>query len=140
MRICGVDISGGDAVVALVDVAAGSITPVGSDTKRISLKDDEAQDSLRLFADTFGAFLRNNNVELVAIKKRNKKGQFAGGSVTFKIEGIIQLTAPCAVRLVSSQTVSAAQRKHAIESPPEMNKYQHDAFLTACCVGLADNG
>ena len=70
------------------------------------------------------------------IKKRGKKGEYAGGPTTFKIEGILQMLANCDVVLISPQTISAQARKHGFAMPTTLNKYQHDAYSTACTALL----
>jgi len=39
-----------------------------------------------------------------------KKGEYAGGPIGFKMEGIIQLYEECPVKLVAPQTISATQK------------------------------
>ena len=134
MRVCGIEIKGNEAVLALVEAQANELHLVPSPTKRIPLNDDESQESVKLFFDTIGAFFRNNHVQIAAIKKRNKKGEFAGGGVTFKIEGLIQLILDCEVQILSAQTIAASNRKLGFEIPDALNKYQEDAYLTACCA------
>jgi hypothetical protein len=135
MRICGIDIKASESILALIDFEDDEIAFVSSPTKRVSLNEDDTQESVKLFFETMGAFLRNNQVDLVAIKKRNKKGEYAGGPTTFKIEGLIQMIHNCDVHLVSPQTVAASVRKHAFDIPQGLLKYQVDAYLTACCYG-----
>ena len=53
--------------------------------------DDENPDEVKAFRDSMFAFFRENQVALVVIKKRGKKGEYSGGPVGFKLEGIIQL-------------------------------------------------
>ena len=59
---------------------------------------------------------------------------FAGGPTSFKIEGIIQLLDNGDVFFLSPQTISAANKKHSFDLPNSLNKYQHEAFLTARAV------
>lgn len=133
MRICGIEIKGSEAILAVIDYNDNSIEFVPSATKRLTLNDDDAQNSVRFFVETMGAFLRNNGVDVVAIKKRNKNGNYAGGPTTFKIEGLIQMNQACDVRLISSQTIAASVRRNEFDIPVSLPKYQRDAFLTACC-------
>lgn len=42
----------------------------------------------------------------------------------------------CTVELVSPQTVSAQAKKHNLELPASLNKYQHEAFKSASAVLL----
>ena len=63
------------------------------------------------------------------IKKRAKKGKFAGGPDTFKMEALIQIVANLEVTLVSPQALAAMEKKYTVEIPVTLNKYQHVAYL-----------
>ena len=60
------------------------------------------------------------------------KGEFAGGPTTFKIEGVFQLLDGVEVTLLSPQTINAQNKKHTFDLPATLNKYQHEAYKTAC--------
>jgi hypothetical protein len=95
------------------------------------LENDENQDDIRKFCNEFLLFLEQNFIDKVVIKKRAKKGNFAGGPVTFKMEGLIQLNPLCEVELISAQTISSFEKKNEIVKPIELKKYQEQAFLAA---------
>ncbi|MNG16639.1 hypothetical protein D3C84_1005730 [compost metagenome] len=85
-----------------------------------------------MFAAQVASFVRENSVDRIVIKKRSKKGEFAGGPTTFKIEGVFQLLENCEVTLLSPQTINAQAKKHNFELPGTLNKYQHEAYKAAC--------
>ncbi|WP_413437889.1 DUF3010 family protein [Sulfuriferula sp. GW1] len=132
MKVCGIEIKGSEAIIAVAEIEDGEISHSQLDTKRIALQDDEDTGQVKSFSALVSGFARDNTIECIAIKKRSKKGEFAGGPVTFKIEGIIQLAGDCGVILLPSATISAANRKYKFDIPKSLNKYQHEAFLTAC--------
>ena len=105
-------------------------------TKKIALDDDEDAASVKAFAANLAAFVKAQGISRIVIKKRSKKGEFAGGLTTFKIEGILQLLDDCDVQLLSPQTLNAQFKKHAFELPATLNKYQHEAFKAACAALL----
>lgn len=105
-------------------------------TKKIALDDDEDAASVKAFAAQMAAFVKANAITRIVIKKRSKKGEFAGGPITFKIEGLIQLLDDCEVQLLSPQTLNAQYKKHAFDLPASLNKYQHEAFKAACAALL----
>lgn len=115
MPLCGVEIKGSEAIFAVVEIVDGHWKHVPTETKRIVLDDDDDAKNVRSFADLVAGFLRDHKLTEVALKKRGKKGEFAGGATTFKIEGVFQLNRDCSVQLVSAQTV-AAQEKSTILS------------------------
>ena len=139
MRCCGADISGGDLCLAIVDGDGGSHAYASTSPAKLSLTNDEDQMLVRSFQEAIMAFVRVNNVELIAIKKRATKGRFAGGSVSFKIEGLLQAVPDCRVVLYAPATIAAKQKSNKFKFPLGIFAYQRDAFLTACC-GLVSHG
>ncbi|NMZ42484.1 DUF3010 family protein [Pseudomonas proteolytica] len=129
MTLCGIEIKGSEAIIA---VAAPDLTHVTLATKKIALEDDDEAANVKAFASQVAAFVRDNDITRIAIKKRSKKGEFAGGPTTFKIEGVLQLLDGVEVTLLSPQTINAQYKKHNFELPATLNKYQHEAFKTAC--------
>ena len=133
MTICGIEIKGSEAIFAL---ANQGLEHVANATKKIALDDDEDAASVKAFAAQIAAFVKANAITRIVIKKRSKKGEFAGGPITFKIEGLIQLLDDCEVQLLSPQTLNAQYKKHAFDLPASLNKYQHEAFKAACAALL----
>ena len=132
MIICGVEIKGSEAIFALATRAGSDITHLPLSTRKLALEDDDEAVNVKAFAARIANFVRENGVSHFAIKKRNKKGEFAGGPTTFKIEAVLQLMSDCEVILVSPQTINAQHKKHDFVLPDTLNKYQHEAFKTAC--------
>ena len=132
MIICGVEIKGSEAIFALATLQNSSVAHVPLATRKLALADDDEAANVKAFATQVAAFLRENGISRIAIKKRSKKGEFAGGPTTFKIETVLQLISDCNVTLVSPQTINAQNKKHAFPLPDTLNKYQHEAFKTAC--------
>lgn len=132
MKICGIELKGSKAILALIEIVQERYLYIDIDPKIISLADDESTNSVKMFYNTIGAYFRDNKVTLVALKKRGKTGQYAGGPVTFKIEGLIQHCAQCEVDLIAGQTVSSTNKKHKFNIPGNLNKYQEQAYLTGC--------
>ena len=134
MPLCGVEIKGSEAIFAVAEFSDGQWKHIPTETKRIPLADDDDAQNVRSFADLVAGFLRDNKLTEVVLKKRGKKGEFAGGATTFKIEGVFQLIRECSVHLISAPTIFAQDRKHAFSIPTTLNKYQEGAFLTACAA------
>jgi hypothetical protein len=134
MPICGVEIKGSEAIFAVADLVEGQWRHIPTETKRIVLADDDDARNVQSFADLVGGFLRDNKLAEVAIKKRGKKSEFAGGPTTFKIEGVFQLIRECRVDLIAPPTISAQDRRHKFPTPASLNKYQMEAFRAACAA------
>lgn len=133
VRICGVELRSSEAVVVVADLNDGNISHVDLKTRKISLGDDEKTDSIKSFYKSFCNFIRDNHIEVVAIKKRAKKGTRAGGAVSFKLESLIQLCEQAEVELLSPQLIAAANKREKFIVPKALHAYQEQAFLTACC-------
>lgn len=135
MKIAGVEIKGSEAIFAVVQYGDAGLAHLPTTLKKIALEDDDIAANVRQFQGQVAAFVRDNGLKMLAIKKRGKKGEFAGGPTTFKIEGVLQLLEGCEAVLVSPQTISAQAKKLA-ELPGSLNKYQHEAYKAACAVLL----
>lgn len=136
MSICGIEIKGSEAIFALATLQDGTAQHLANTCKKIALDDDDEAANVKAFAAQVAAFVRDNGISRIAIKKRSKKGEFAGGPTTFKIEGVFQLLDNCEVTLLSPQTINAQNKKHNVDLPATLNKYQHEAYKTACAALL----
>mgnify|MGYP002630647169 FL=1 len=134
MTTCGIEMFGSEARLVLLNGDKSSFSHVDVKPKKLKLTDDENPEEVRAFRDSIFAFFRENNVTIIAIKKRGKKGDYSGGPVGFKLEGIIQLYEDCPARLMAPQTISATQKKDSPDKPDTLLKYQHNAFETAYSV------
>jgi len=134
MTICGIEMFGSEARLVLLNGDKSTFLHAKANPKKLKLTNDENPDEVKAFRDSIFAFFRENNVTLIAIKKRGKKGDFSGGPVGFKLEGIIQLYDDCPVKLVAAQTISAKQKKESPDKPGSLLKYQYVAFETAYSV------
>ncbi|AZC21236.1 MULTISPECIES: DUF3010 family protein [Pseudomonas] len=136
MSICGIEIKGSEAIFALASLQGGTLEHQAIAVKKIALEDDDEAANVRTFAAQVRDFVREQGITRIAIKKRSKKGEFAGGPTTFKIEGVFQLLENCEVTLLSPQTLTAQHKKHGYELPASLNKYQHEAYKAACAALL----
>jgi len=134
MTICGIEMFGSEARLVLLNGDKSTFFHAKTKPKKLKLTNDGNPDEVKAFRDSIFAFFRENNVTLIAIKKRGKKGDFSGGPVGFKLEGIIQLYDDCPVKLVAAQTIAAKQKKESPDKPDSLLKYQYVAFETAYSV------
>jgi hypothetical protein len=134
MTICGIEMYGSEARLVLLSGDKTSFSHTNVKPKKLTLPDDENPDEVKAFRNSIFAFFRENNVTLVAIKKRGKRGDYSGGPIGFKLEGIIQLYEDCTVSLVAAQTIAAKLKKDSPDKPGSLLKYQYVAFETAYSV------
>ncbi len=137
MKICGVEIKGSEAILAVIDIENEQAVFVDVGPKKIALKNDEDPGAVKSFFERFWGFIRDNHIDRVVIKKRSRRGEYAGGAVTFKIEGLIQLIDGCSIDLIDAQTITAVQKERRHKLPVNLNRYQEQAFLAAICASIA---
>jgi hypothetical protein len=130
-RICGIEIKSSDAILTVLEEAEGEVTFVNIEPRKINIGNDESSTAIRSFFDSFLNFVRNNHINTIVLKKRAKKGQMAGGAVSFKLEALIQLNGIAEVVFVSGQGIAAANKRNPFVIPDELRRYQEDAFLAA---------
>ena len=127
MNICGIELKANNAILTIQN----NNNYIDTKIKKIVLEDDEKQENIRKFCNEFLDFLEKNSIEKIHIKKRAKKGTFAGCAVTFKMEGLNQLNPICSVELISSASLASFSKKNDIVFPPNLKKYQEEAYLSA---------
>jgi Protein of unknown function (DUF3010) len=130
--ICGVEIKGKEAILALVKSDDDdNLVHINCATKRLALNDDRDASALEGLKKAITAFANENKVECFAMKARQSSGQLASGGITFKIETLFQLSGTT-VEFVSAPTLAAFSKKSNIATPPRsVNKYQTDAYRAA---------
>lgn len=131
MKICGIELKSNNAIVSVIETSQTETSYINTKIKKFVLEDDEKIDSILKFKSEIESFLKEYNIEKIALKKRAKKGTFAGGAVTFKSEAIIQLNDVCEVRFISSQAITKYTKANEIILPNELNKYQEQAYLSS---------
>lgn len=143
MRICGIELTGSDAVVCLLHKDQGLFSLPDSRIRKLTLKKDPARADLQRFQKDLVQFLRDYKVERVVIKERLQKGKFAGGAISFKLEATIQLIADSNIEV---SLLSATQIKSVLSANPlpipfadtGLKQFQEAAFLTAYAGHFSD--
>src|ERR1700712_2260630 len=118
MNICGVEIKGSEAIFAVATRASGVLEHLPLAVKKIALEDDDEAANVKAFAQKIITFVRENGIAQIAIKKRSKKGEFAGGPTTFKIETVFQLLDDCEVTLCLPRPSMPSSRSTPSTCPP----------------------
>jgi len=131
MIVCGIELKANNIIFCLVKVINNEVAYIDIKVKKIALLDDESQDSIKAFKNTIDSFIISNKIDKIIIKKRAKKGTFAGGVITFKIESIIQLNSHCVVEFISSQSINKFCKNNEVIFPSSLNKYQEQAYLAS---------
>lgn len=131
MKICGIELKSNNTIVSVIEYLNDEINFIETKIKKIVLENDEDITSILKYKKEIESFLSENKIEKIALKKRAKKGTFAGGAVTFKSEAIIQLNTVCEVHFVTSQAITKYTKTNEPSLPQELNKYQEKAYLAS---------
>lgn len=142
MLICGVELSGSDAVVCLLNLEKGQFNLPESKVRKITLKKNHTREDLQQFQASFADFLAEHSVKKVAIKERMPKGKFAGGAISFKMEAAIQLMSDkdVEVSLLPSATIKSTLSSNPLPIPfseTGLKVFQETAFIAAYVGHLA---
>lgn len=131
MVVCGVDLKASDAIVVVLDGKKDNFDIIDTGVQKITLGDTNNSEDVQTFKETFHSFVKNHNIERIGIKKRNTKGQFAGGATSFKIEGIIQLAKDAIAELIAPITISSTIKKDPPPATDQLFAYQKGSYETA---------
>ncbi len=141
MRICGVDLTGSDAVICLLTQGEAGFNLPDCKVRKISLKKKHTGEDLREFQQEFEKLMCDYRVDKVAIKERMPKGKFAGGAISFKLESAIQLISDLNVTLLSSSQIKAGLLENPLSidfSETGLKVFQENAFKTAYVACQSD--
>lgn len=82
---------------------------------KLDLPAKPTQQDVATFVQAFKAYCSDNSIDLLCLNQRNSgNGKHAGGSSSFRNEGIILSVSPVPVQLTSPATVAAVLRRHSI--------------------------
>lgn len=140
MRICGIELKGSSAIVAIIDDAPTTIKIIPCKSSKILLHDPYSSEEIRSLQNLFVVLFQDHEIENICIKKRAEKGDFKGSSISFKIETIIQTIDFCTITFISPNTIAALKKRHSIDIPTSLHKYQQEAFLTAYTYSKVKQG
>lgn len=87
MSICGIEIKGSEAIIAVVALDNQALSHVALATKKIALEDDDEAANVKAFAHQVTAFVRDNGITRIAIKKRSKKASSPAARPRSRLKG-----------------------------------------------------
>ena len=91
MRVCGVELAGNDANIALMNLENGLIQLPDCRTRKLSLQKAATAHELKYFQKSFAQLVQDYKIETIVIRQRPMKGKFAGGAIGFKLEAALEL-------------------------------------------------
>lgn len=143
MKVCGVDLKGNEAIICLLSFDKGLFSLPDCRARRLTLEDIDSRQALKDFQFAFAKLLEDYKVDKVIIRERHKKGKFAGGAISFKLEAAIELIGSDTIEV---ELITPSKTKEIISEHPlpvkfldtGLKAFQEFAFLTAY-VALAPN-
>jgi DUF3010 family protein len=134
MRICGVELSGSDAVICLLHLDQGQFDMPDCRVRKLTLKKEHTREDLQQFQFAFAKLMGDYSVNKVAIRERMTKGKFAGGAISFKLEAAIQLIVDLDVAVLSPTQIKSALSEKPVPIPfsdTGLKVFQEAAFKVA---------
>jgi len=134
MKICGVELSGNDAVICLLHLEHESFNIPDCRVRKLSLPKAHTRDDLLQFQKAFKKLMSDYGVEKVVIKERALKGKFAGGAIGFKLEAAIQLITDIDVVVISQKEAKLVLSENRLPisfSETGLKVFQEAAFTVA---------
>ncbi len=89
-KTLGIELKASRAVYVAIEGSSDEFKVI--DLGYFELKDSKDQSAIKNFHESWMTMLNDGDFHTIAIKERISKGRFAGGAVTFKMEGLIQLS------------------------------------------------
>jgi hypothetical protein len=134
MRVLGVDLTGSDAVVCLLNLEGKQFNIPDFRVRKVTLKKNHTREDLQQFQFVFSKLIDDYQINKVAIRERMPKGKFAGGAISFKLESAIQLITDVEVLMLSSVQIKAALAENTLPisfSETGLKIFQETAFTAA---------
>lgn len=134
MRALGIEISGNDANLALLEFENGMFYLPECRAKKLHCRNPDRVEDLRYFQTSIAKLAEDYQIDQIVIRERQKKGKFAGGANGFKLEAALQLLTGVEVLLMNPTTQTAILKKYPILfsfSETGLKKFQQPAFEVA---------
>lgn len=134
MMVCGVELSGNDAIISLINFESEIFNLPDCRARKIQCPNPDSANDLKYFQKTFSKLAEDYQIDHIVIRARQKKGKFSGGANGFKLEAALQLMPNLQTILLNATTQKAALKKYPLPvlfSETGLKKFQEPAFMTA---------
>ena len=138
MVVGGILLKGNGARVVTLSGTRAAHTRLLSTFHKLELPAKPTQADVEAFVQTLQAYCADNGVDLLCVNQRTTgKGTHAGGSASFRNEGIILATSPVPVQMIHAATTTAATKKDGVDETirpdtAELSKAYDLAFTGLC--------
>ncbi len=134
MKICGVELTGNDAVICLLELDNQQFNLPECRVRKITLPKNHTREDLQYFQTTFVKLMNDYGITTVVIKERPPKSKFSGGAIGFKLEAAIQLIANFDVTVMAQKDIKFGLSEKALPikfSETGLKVFQEVAFTVA---------
>jgi hypothetical protein len=134
MRVCGVELIGNEAVIAIMQLKDGLYDVPTVRANKFVLVDAINTQPLQKFQFDFLQLMTDYKVDAIVIKQRALKGKYAGGTLTFKMEAALQLIEGIKVQVLCTSYIKEGLSNAQVTPDPlelGLKKFQNHAMLTA---------
>ena len=114
MKICGVELKGGEAIISLLTYEVETFNVPECRQISFSISKSAETESIREFHFAFHKLMEDYKVDEIVIIEREQKGKFAGSATSFKLETAIQIT-DLPVGIISPVTIKEELKRN----PPQ---------------------
>ena len=130
MITCGIEIDNNRAIIVCLEKYKDGTIEICEHSTKIVLDNHENSNSVKEFNDLIHSQLDTISPIKIGIVKRQIKGPYAAGGLSFKIESLIQCYKGTKVVLVPLPTIKTYLKKNPRTINPKY-KYQENGFNTA---------
>ncbi len=133
MRVCGIELKGGEAIICLLSLDDGIFNVADCRQRLFTVSCSGPTDDIRKFHFAFSKLMQDYQIDEVVILERHQKGKFAGSATSFKLEAAIQLI-DLPVSLISSETLKEQIKLNPLQVEIDdlgLKKFQSQAFKAA---------
>lgn len=134
MKICGVELTGNDAVICLLELDNQQFNLPDCRVRKITLPKNHTREDLQYFQATFIKLMADYGINKIAIKERPPKGKFAGGAIGFKLEAALQLIADFTVVVLPQKDIKLGLSENTLPisfAETGLKIFQEGAFTVA---------
>ena len=130
MITCGIEITNDKAIIVCLEEYSDKTVEICEHSTKLTLENHEDSHTVKDFVDIVHSQLDTIGADSIGIIKRQIKGNYAAGGLTFKIEGIVQTYKESDVRLIPLPTIKSFIKKNPMNIQPKY-KYQENALKLA---------
>lgn len=133
MRVCGVELKGGEAIICLLDNQGDTFYIPDCRKANFAISNSHSAESICDFHFAFQKLMQDYKVENIVIIERHQKGKFAGSATSFKLEAAIQIS-ELPVALISPTVIKEQFKRNYPQADFAglgLKKFQEPAFKAA---------